>query len=202
MKKEFPIKPIKEVKTKKKSVVPPKPSIDKGKVPLFDPYTGEPNPKYLELTGEINPLLLNWKKEDFYNVPQNFEPKLKNRFLVIFPEVLNVKPYYVSEVRLPSTEVKTGLFGQRSYLTSSFEIKMIDRVSEPKLGLFHAWFKDYTTFDLSIEQLDAQNIVIQKIELKGCNITQIDCDAMSYNSKDNMTYNYKLTISPNDMIIN
>lgn len=72
MKKEFPIKPIKEGTTKsnvKKSngkgrQAPPPPAVKKD-IPLFDPNTGEPNPLYEELTGKPNPLLDNWKKKIF-----------------------------------------------------------------------------------------------------------------------------------------
>jgi hypothetical protein len=194
MKKEFPIKPIKEVKTKKKKVVPPTPAIAKDKIPLFDPYTGEPNPNYEDLTGKINPLLLNWKKEDFYNVPQNFQPKLKNRFLVVFPKELNIKPYFVTEVKLPSMEVNRGVFGTHSYLSTPLELTMIDSSTEPRLPVLFSWFKDYTKFDLSIEQLDPMNVIIQKFSLKKCLITRVDCESMSYRNNDSDLYNYKLSI--------
>ena len=172
MKKEFPIKPIKEGTTKsnvKKSngkgrQAPPPPAVKKD-IPLFDPNTGEPNPLYEELTGKPNPLLDNWKKEDFYNVPQNFEPVLKNRFLVIFPEELNIEPYLVTEIKLP-TESVSKKWGRVEFHTSDLELKMVDSVKNPKLPLIHSIFKEYGKFDMAVEQLDAKNISFRRFEFQ------------------------------------
>lgn len=185
-------------KSKKTTIVKPPmvPSIEK-EVPLFDPNTGEPNPLYEELTGKQNPLLTKWNKEDFFNAPQNLQPKLKNRFLVVFPTELKIKPYLVTEVKLPSTEKHKSIFGMDYYISSSLELTMIDSVEEPRLPVLFSWFKDSTKFDLSIEQLDPRNIIIQKFNFKSCLITKVDCDSMSYRDNDSDLYNYKLTISSN-----
>ena len=202
MKKEFPIKPIKEGTTKsnvKKSngkgrQAPPPPVIKKD-IPLFDPNTGEPNPLYEELTGKPNPLLDTWKKEDFYNVPQNFEPVLKNRFLVIFPEELNIEPYLVTDIKLPSVSVSKK-WGRVEFHTSDLELKMVDSVKNPKLPLIHSIFKDYNKFDMAVEQLDAKNISCKRFDLKSCCITRIDCETMGYGNPDNEMYNYRVIITP------
>jgi len=210
MKKEFPIKPspIKEGKTKsnvKKSdgkgrqAPPPRPAIKKD-VPLFDPNTGEPNPLYEELTGEPNPLLGIWKKEDFYNVPQNFEPILKHRFLVIFPEELKIEPYLVTDIKLPIMSV-TKKWGRIEFHTSDLELKMVDSVKNPKLPLIHSMFKEYGKFDMVVEQLDAKNISCKRFVLKSCCITRIDCETMSYGNPDNEMYNYRVIITPYDIDI-
>jgi hypothetical protein len=204
MKKEFPIKPIKEGTTKsnvkksngkgRQAPPPPQPAIKKD-IPLFDPNTGEPNPLYEELTGKPNPLLDTWKKEDFYNVPQNFEPVLKNRFLVIFPEELNIEPYRVTDIKLPSMSVSKK-WGKIEYHTSDLELKMIDSVNKPKLPLIHSIFREYSKFDMVIEQLDAKNISYRRFELKNCCITRIDCETMGYGNPDNEMYNYRVIITP------
>lgn len=208
MKKEFPIKPspIKEGKTKsnvKKSdgkgrQAPPPPV--KKEVPLFDPYTGEPNPLYEELTGKPNPLLNTWKKEEFFNVPQNFEPVLKNRFLVIFPEELNIEPYLITEIKLPSISVSKS-WGSIKYETTDLELKMVDSVKNPKLPLIHSIFREYKKFDMAVEQLDAKNIAIKRFELKSCCVSRIDCETMSYGNQDNEMYNYRVIITPYDVDI-
>ena len=169
--------------------------VDKNKIPLFDPYTGEPNKDYEKITGEPNPLLSSLEIEDFNNVPQYFEPKLKNRFLVVFPEELGIKPYLVSSIKLPSTEVKKNIFGHRKFIIEDFQIEMIDSISDPKLGLFHSLMKDGKSFDLVVEQLTPKNIVIEKIELKTCIIKRIDCQDMVYKPSDDLSYKYKLTIT-------
>lgn len=210
MKKEFQPKPsqIKEGKTKSnvkkngdKGRQAPPPSPIKKDVPLFDQYTGEPNPLYEKLTGEPNPLLKSWKKEDFFNAPQNFQPKLKNRFLVVFPERLKMKPYFITDVKLPSVEIEKGIFGNLSVATTSLELTMIDSVDEPRLPVLFAWFKEYTKFDLVIEQLDPKNIVIQTFNLKDCLITRVDCQEMTYKGDESDLYKYKLSILPNSFNI-
>lgn len=188
MKKEF------QNKKSKVKQEPPKPIIKK-EIPLFDPNTGEPNPLYEELTGKPNPLLDKWKKEDFFNTPQNFEPKLKNRFLVLFPEVINIKPYMVTEVKLPSMEVKKGIFGSKYFMSTQLELTMIDSTDNPRLPVLFSWFKDYTKLDLTIEQLDPRNVIIQKFTFKNCLITTVDCDSMGYSKDDTDLYSYKLKIS-------
>lgn len=203
MKKEFPIKPspIKEGKTKnntKKSdgkgrQAPPPPM--KKDVPLFDPNTGEPNPSYEKLTGKPNPLLDNWKKEDFNNIPQNFEPILKNRFLVVFPENLDIKPYYVTDINLP-TETMVKSWGRYEVETTNLEIKMIDSATSPKLPLFHSIFRENTKFNMAIEILDAKNIIVQRFELQHCIINRIEYQNLNYGYGDNQKYEYRLTITP------
>lgn len=212
MKKEFPIKPspIKEGKTKsnvKKSdgkgrQAPPPPPAKK-EVPLFDSYTGEPNPLYEELTGKPNPLLGKWSKEDFHNVPQYFEPILKHRFLVVFPENLDIKPYYVTDIKLPTQSLITNtLFGLRHRVeTTDLEIKMVDSATSPKLPLFHSIFKDNAKFNMAIEIIDSKNIVVQRFELQHCSINRIECQNMSYENQHNQMFEYRLSISPQDFVI-
>lgn len=156
---------------------------------------------YESLTGEPNPLLNKWKKEDFHNIPQNFEPILKNRFLVIFPEELGIEPYLISEIKLPSVSIKVNRWGSVNYNTSDLEFKMIDSVNNPKLPLIHSIFRKYTKFDMVVEQLDAKNISCKRFELKDCCISRIDCETMGYSNPDNEMYNYRVTITPNDITI-
>lgn len=210
MKKEFPIKPTKEVVKKsnvrKKTIKNVKPTPPKmSDIPMYDPQTGEPNPFYEELTGKRNPLtcIREIGKTEGMLVPPNFEPILKNRFLVILPESLGIKPYQITEVSLPSIETKEwGLFGLKRHVTSSLSLSIIDSVNQPKLGLIHAWLKDYTNFDMVIEQLDPKNIVIQRFEIKGCNFTRIDCEVLNYAKSNDEIYNFKVEISTTSLEIN
>lgn len=213
MKKEFPIKPspIKEGKTKsnvKKSdgkgrQAPPPPALKKD-VPMYDPQTGEPNPLYEELTGERNPLtIIRGIGNEGMLIPSNFEPVLKNRFLVILPESLGVKPYQITEVSLPSIETKeTGFFGYKTKTISPLSLSMIESLKDPKIGLIHAWLQDYTKFDVVVEQLDPKNVVIQRFELKDCHFTRIDCEVMNYAKSDNEMYNFKVEILAKSFNIN
>jgi hypothetical protein len=57
----------------------------KRNIPTHDPYTGELNPYYEELTGEKNPLEINDKKDRldiFYEIALNLsenDPKIKDK---------------------------------------------------------------------------------------------------------------------------
>jgi hypothetical protein len=224
MSKEFPIKQSKEVKTKtikseKKDVILNKPE-NKVKtiigyppklrdIPMYDPQTGEPNPHYEKLTGKKNPLAQIREIGASNNgmlVPQNFEPKKINRFLVQFPEALGVEPFLVSEIKLPSI-ARNKTYGSISISRmlgvidldiSDLEIKMIDDSVKPKIAVMYSWLQDNTKFDMKVQTLDSKNVVIGLMTLKDCYFTRIDFGSLGY-SLDSDVYNYSITISPSSI---
>lgn len=219
MKKEFPIKPspIKEGKTKsnvKKSdgkgrQAPPPPMLKK-EILMYDPQSGEPNPNYEELTGERNPLeILRQTGKSLENemlVPPNFQPVLRNRFLVKFPESLGIKPFMVTDVILPIVSIQkarqpglSGLFSTTPNVKiSDLEVTIMESVTEPKVKQLHSILKDGIRFNMSVETLDPLGVVITEMRLNDCLITQIDLGMLGYKMEDNL-HKLNITIKPNSL---
>lgn len=218
MKKEFPIKsePIKEGKTKSKTKksngksrqASPPPMLKKD-VPMYDPQTGQPNPYYEELTGEKNPLEILRKTgkslENEMLVPPNFQPVLRNRFLVKFPESLGIKPFMVTDIILPVVSMLkprqpglTQLFTKSPFEISELEVTMMDSVTEPKVKQLHSILKDGIKFNMSVETLDPMGVVVTELKLFECLITQLNLGQLGYKMEDNL-HKIKLSIRPNMM---
>lgn len=213
MKKEFPIKPEKNKKKKKNNATkaimgqyPPK-LIN---IPMYDPQTGEPNPHYEELTGYKNPLEILRKTgkslEDEMLVTPNFEPVLRNRFLVKFPDSLGVKPFMVREITLPVVSMTrprrlsvVHLLDSTPLLKiSDLVIKLIDSATDPILHKINSIMRDYIKFTMSVETLDPMGVVISEIKLEDCFINRIDYGVFGYSLADNL-YNYTISITPNSL---
>jgi len=217
MKKEFPIKPepIKEGKTKSNT----KKNNDKGRqagppptkvIPMYDPQTGEPNPHYEKLTGKKNPLaILRETGESLENemlVPPNFQPVMRNRFLVKFPESLGIKPFMVKEITLPVVSMLKARQPGLSQIFSSMpmmkisdlEIKLIDSATNPLLHKIHSIMRDYIKFTMSVETLDPMGVVIGELKLEDCFINRIDYGVFGYSLSDNL-YSYTVSITPNSL---
>lgn len=218
MKKEFPIKPepLKEGKTKSKTKksdgkgrkASPPPMLKK-EVPMYDPQTGDPNPHYEKLTGEKNPLEILRKTgkslENEMLVPASFQPVLRNRFLVKFPESLGIKPFMVTDIVLPIISAKkarqpglTQLFTKAPFEISELEVTMMDSVTEPKVKQLHSILKDGIKFNMSVETLDPMGVVVSELKLIECLITQINLGRLGYKMEDNL-HKINLSIRPNMM---
>lgn len=209
----------KELQTKKESVTQKPAKNNQGivgpyppkltDVPMYDPQTGEPNPKYEKLTGKKNPLTEIRKvgASKSMLVPPNFEPKTKNRFLVKFPEEMKIKPFFVASINLPIIKnERVGLlgfhFGTHRHI-SDFELEMIDYIGNSKsktnIKTINEWFFKEKNFNLDIELLDATGVIYEKIELGDCLISKIDFGELNYDDKSLLKY--KLTLKTNRLDI-
>ena len=177
---------------------------------MYDPQTGEPNPHYEELTGYKNPLEILRKTgkslEDEMLVTPNFEPVLRNRFLVKFPDSLGIKPFMVREITLPVVSMTrprrlsvVHLLDSTPLLKiSDLEIKLIDSATDPILHKINSIMRDYIKFTMSVETLDPMGVVISEIKLEDCFINRIDYGVFGYSLADNL-YNYTISITPNSL---
>jgi hypothetical protein len=176
-------------------------------IPMYDPYTGEANPHYEELTGKPNPLMRpkrstidgvadKARKElglPIMNKMIEVEPKTQysdlktnTRFLVIFPEDFNIKPFQVKSITRPSLTINKKTFMGVKYGTtaevSTVSIEFIDFINDSmRLNeKLYEVLKDYKMFNFTIQILNPNNIVIEEILLGGCFITKIDFSPLSY----------------------
>jgi len=194
------MKAKKNIKKKEKKVVGVNPKFD---IPMYDPYTGEPNPHYEELTGEANPYVEMRKTQITENPLNMIEPVLSNRFLVKFPDEFDIKPFYIVSVNLPSIVLKrTTIFGQTIFLKKeigevTFELmdnsSVIDKImkninTNPNIGL-----------DYELEILDPTGVVIERWKFKKSLIKIVDFSGLSYDNDQFMRI--VMTIQPSDVIL-
>jgi len=175
-------------------------------IPLYDPYTGEPNPYYEELTGKPNPLMqpkpftidgvAEKSRKELLGLPKtkyeiDTEPsdvKTNNRFLVIFPEELGIKPKLVKNVTRPTVRYNKYTFGRDNVTVSSLRIDFIDFIDENfKINVkLNDLLKDNKKFDVRIETLNPKNLVIEEMILTDCYISELSFSGLSY-SDDNLS---------------
>jgi hypothetical protein len=168
---------------------------------MYDPQTGEPNPKYEKLTGKKNPLAEIRKTglSKSMLLPPNFEPRTKNRFLVKFPEEMKIKPFFVSSINLPIIKNERvnflGINIKTKTYVSDFEIEMIDSIAggnKSNIKTINEWFFKGKEFNLDIELLDATGVIYEKFSLSDCLIVKIDFGELNYDDKSLLKY--KLTL--------
>jgi hypothetical protein len=207
-------KPKRRYKKRTKKVTPIK---EVNEIPMYDPYTGEPNPHYEELTGKSNPLTTpkpfslediankarkGLIKTEYHNKPTKefVDFKTNNRFLVLFPEKFGITPTYVKSVTRPSLVIKKGIIGRKLEI-SPIVIELIDLIKEEfKLNVkLNEILKEHKRFNLTIQTVNPKELVIEEMELSDCYISELNFSPLSY-SDDNLSVT-TITIKPNDFTI-
>jgi hypothetical protein len=207
-------KPKRRYKKRTKKVTPIK---EVNEIPMYDPYTGEPNPRYEELTGKPNPLLPPKrltidsvanksrkeliKKEYANNSTKEFlDVKTNNRFLVLFPDNFGVTPIHVKSVTRPSLVMKRKLIGSKIEI-SPVVVELIDLIQENfKLNVkLNDILKEHKRFNLTIQTVNPKGLVIEEMKLSDCFISELNFSPLSY-SDDNLSVT-TITIIPNDFTI-
>lgn len=196
-------------------------------IPMYDPYTGEANPHYEELTGKPNPLLppkrpniddvAEKARKEFLGLPiinnkVDVEPtkeyldiKTNNRFLVIFPEEFGITPIHVKSVNRPSFRIydKTFMgvkYGTRAEITPVV-VELIDLIDENyKLNVkLNEILNERKPFNLIIQTVNPKGLVIEEMRLTGCYIAEMNFSPLSYDN-DNLSVT-TVTIQPKDYSI-
>lgn len=150
------------------------------------------------ITIESNERLVRKKTaEDFVNKPVNldkavkygklptpYEPKKENRFLVTLPKYFDIDSWVVSDIDCPRYRVGMGW--------APINIRFVDPIGPSTSQRLHKLVEDIEKngvkpFNYTHESLDPTGVVIQKWEIKGCHIEEIDFGYDSYSS-DNIKY--------------
>lgn len=132
------------------------------------------------------------------NVPIPYEPKKKNRWLIIFPESFGLSQWIFSRASRPCVRIHHGL--------TKFEplvIGMYDPIAPSTSQSLHNLInsgKVHEKFDLKIQMLDHTGIVIEEWVLSGCLFTKIDFGHLSY--KDDEIMECELTIELDKVVLN
>lgn len=189
----------------------------KKEIPMYDPYTGEPNPYYEELTGKKNPLLE--KNEDAITRTKNGNnhniPKLgkdikipefgrKNRFLVILDKQLGVEPFFITSFSGPRIKFSNlKVLGLKTPI-KKYEIE--DVLLKFRLPIENSINKKILNmgvnqkhFDMKIEILEPTDTVCESWIMTKCQIKSINFGTFNY--ADGSFSECELIISPSDYMI-
>lgn len=181
-------------------------------IPMYDPYTGEPNPHYEQLTGKKNPLLEN-KIDAISNTKNGDNHKIKsggkdikvpefltrNRFLVKLPKEFKIEPFFITSITGPKINFDTiKLLGINTHITKYtvddieifFKLSFSDKLTKKLFDMGAT--QDF--FDIKVELISPINEVIETWCFDECQIKTIDFGTLQY--KDNSILNCKIVFSP------
>ena len=172
----------------------------KKEIPMYDPFTGEPNPYYEELTGKKNPLLgkpvdalSNTKNGTNHRVTtQKYGKDIvlpefgrKNRFLLILPKELGIEPFFISSITGPKIKFdNVKVLGIKTHL-KKYEIEdIVLKFKSPLQNQINKKLWDMGVnqkyFDFKIEILEPNGVVYENWIMTGCLIKSVDFGKLDY----------------------
>ena len=212
----------------RKSAAPPKAIMSKPlpkeyveqkkkEIPMYDPFTGEINPYYEELTGKKNPLLgkpvdalSNTKNGNNHNLPRLGKnivlPEFgrKNRFLLILPKELGIEPFFISSITSPKVKFdNVKVLGIKTHI-KKYEIEdMILKFKSPLQNQINKKLWEMGVngkrFGMKIEILEPNGVVYESWLMTGCLLKSINFGTLDY--ADSSFSECELVISPSDYMI-
>lgn len=142
---------------------------------------------------------LNPKKiKDVYNkhhnfienyLPQEFEPKVNNRWLLTFPPDLGISQWFVKSTTRPMYPFD---------MNNIFHVQLYDPVWDSTTDKLITFLEGQKRgFKVKFEMLDPTGVVVEKWIYKGCKILKVHWGDLDY--KDNNPVNITLVISSNEI---
>jgi len=130
-----------------------------------------------------------------------YEPKMKNRWLIKMTPVITSgyrstkleEWVYVSTNRPIYKRKRFWFFWSRLEIEPIW-VEMTDPISPSSTTVIYKLIKDDSKIDYELEILDPTGVAIEKWELKGCEILEIDFGRLNYSDNDTMIC--KLLIKP------
>lgn len=128
--------------------------------------------KYEEAYDKIRQSILYKKKENI----QEFEPMRQNRYLLLFPENLNIRPWQIKRVSLPS--LKRDFWGRKKWGNMSIELFSV-------IGLTSTYdLIRHKKFDAVFQTLDPTGVICQELIIKIDLIHKMDITDFHYESDE------------------
>lgn len=153
-------------------------STEQINIPIYDPYTGEPNPLYEELTGKKNPLTTT---RNINMLKPPFEPKQSNRWLV---KINNIEPFFIKETSRPSIKlIKSKFFGvtfTTKYVWQPIVIEFYDTIHDNVNQKLIKMVEDGEVFSYTLEMLDPAGYVVEEWLIQDCLISELNFSNLSY----------------------
>jgi hypothetical protein len=131
------------------------------------------------------------------NVPLPYEPKKKNRWLLIFPESFELSQWVCSRASRPCARVINGVIKFDPLIIGMYD-PIAPSTSQSLYNLITSG-KVHEKFDMKIQLLDPIGIVIEQWSLSDCVFTKIDFGCLSY--KDDETMECELTIELDKIVL-
>ncbi len=106
-----------------------------------------------------------------------YEPKRKNRFMVIFPESFEIEPWKITQLSRPvyNMELKNW---------EEITIEFVDPVgTSTSKSLYKLIEQEIDKLSFTIEMLDPTGVVVEKWEISG-SINKINFDKLNYSLDD------------------
>jgi hypothetical protein len=143
----------------------------------------------------------------------NIEPMRKNRFLVVFPEDMGIRPILVRSVILPSMNVvETYESSFFSSIRTTGRVEVSDCIIKIMPSCGDGLLKklvDYQTlqsvelrkrnFDFSVQMLDPTGIVVDEYQMLGSMLKEIRVEKLDY--ADDQPVLYEITFGVSHFII-
>lgn len=135
-------------------------------------------------------------------IPNVYEPKKKNRFLIRFPSDLGVQEWYVESAKRPSIQtnsveipfLNTSTWVAGSYKWQEMQVTFRDPIGPSATQALMEWIRlcdesvtgrqGYAVSykrDIELEMLDPTGVVVEKWILVGCWLTTYDGGDLAYN---------------------
>jgi len=126
-------------------------------------------------------------------IPTEFEPKRPYRFHIIFPEFIEIQPFYVKELSKLSYNFKTKEYNDLTFSLYDF---IGHNISEKLVtSLINTRKK---TIRINVQSLDPVGVVIESFEIVG-ELFELDLGTYNYSLHDELSL-IKLTIKPKDIL--
>jgi hypothetical protein len=134
-------------------------------------------------------------------MPDPYEPKRKNRFILTFPSSLGINSWYVESTARPKITIKETeipFLNTSTYVAGRFNWNTIPVVFRDPIGPSAAqslmeWVRLHAESvtgrmgyaagykkDISLEMLDPSGVAVEKWILQGCFLTDVDFQSVSY----------------------
>ena len=146
-------------------------------------------------------------------MPFQYEPKLKNRFILTFPSSLGINSWYVESSGKPSITIdkkEIKFLNTKTYVSTNFKwgeitVKFRDPIGPSATQAVMEWVLLHAESvtgrmgyaagykkDVDLEMLDPTGVAVEKWILQNCLITSASFDGADYTSADLSTVEIKL----------
>ena len=165
----------------------------KKRVPTHDPQTGELNPYYEELTGENNPL--ESKHDLLMEMPVPYEPKKKNRWVLMLGDGKEIKPWVLYKASRPRFKKINSFWKGTYYEIQEMEFVLNDPIEPSVSKYLYSLIKGKKKLDMTLEMLDPTGVVVEKWTILDCDVIEVDFGGLDY-SDDGLVI-CRIKVKPN-----
>jgi hypothetical protein len=125
-------------------------------------------------------------------MPEPFEPKRKNRWVVRMEDGANIKEWVIFKTGRPKYIKKRKWYGLSYYEIEPMELSFRDPIFPSTSKALYEIYKDDKLVDFTLEILDPTGVIVEKWEILSCEILEVNFGELNYESDDILTCTLKL----------